>query len=261
MLSTVDLAVAELVADAASFDGNTAVLVAGQALALWGEHYGIEFESTSVNPLASKDVDFFEGRKAKIEQYIEAIRSKLTEEGFSIKDTHWAKWSDSTPEVAKLILVAPDRSEIVVDFLGHVAGLSDGQIKKKSISIQTDAHKIRVLHPIECLKARIYNLLVLYPKLISDDNQEKFDVEVIRVQIALEIVHRYFLEELSSSERKEVTQELADLCRYGRSRLGKKLMRNYQLSIADAFPESCLPSQFKQHNYDKLVELHDGLKG
>lgn len=138
MLSTVDLAVAELVADAANYDGNRAILVAGQALALWGEHYGIEYDDSSVNPLASKDVDFFEGRRDKIERYIEAIRSKLASAGFSIKDTHWARWSDSTPEVAKLILVAPDQSEFVVDFLGHVAGLTDKQINRKSIPIETE---------------------------------------------------------------------------------------------------------------------------
>lgn len=118
-----------------------------------------------------------------------------------------------------------------------------------------------MLHPIECLKARVYNLLELYPRLVSDNNREKIDVELIRVQIALEVVHRYFLEELSVDKRKEVTRELADLCRYGRNRYGKKLLRTHQLSIADAFPESHLPARFKQHNYRGLVELRDRLIG
>lgn len=99
----VSLAVAELIADATD-PQEKAVLVAGQALAFWASFYDLRYES-GVNPLASKDVDFIESKKGKVEGHIESLRGHLQKLGFQISETHWSSPDGATPEVAKLIML------------------------------------------------------------------------------------------------------------------------------------------------------------
>lgn len=146
-------------------------------------------------------------------------------------------------------------------FLGTVEGIEANSIK--SVPIDLDGLTLRVLHPVECLKTRIHNLVELYPKLYRDGH-ERIEVEQLRVAAGLEIVRRYFMECLSGEgveNDSRITAQIADVCRYGQTVKCRKLLRQHRISIADAIPEGFIDKRFKAHQYQSLLDLHSAVLG
>jgi hypothetical protein len=154
-----------------------AVLVGGQALGFWADHFSVS-RPENLRAAVSADVDFI-GGSALARQLGEALG--------------WKWWipslDDATEQSGKVTLRMPDNSIKQVDFLFAVAGLTTTDIVRRAIEMRVpDIGTVRVMHPIDVLDSRIQNLLLIPAKRTKAGiAQAHLSVAVVRAFIQNEI--------------------------------------------------------------------------
>ena len=143
----------EEIAAVLKFCGQEALLVGGQALAVWAQFFVVE----PTGELADKvtlDVDFV-GSRAVANALSAALRWRL----------YIPSMEDSTPQTAKVSITLPDGGIKQIDFLKSIAGLDTASIEARAVNLvlANGAH-IRVLHPLDVLESRLRNLDLLPSK-------------------------------------------------------------------------------------------------
>lgn len=139
------------------------VLVAGQALAVWGMYYlGPHIPLEQLYPLASRDIDFYNTRKSGIQKYAQLMCEYLKKNNLTISE-YFPPQFDPTINVASWVISDADKSgdSIVVDFINYISGIKTKEIEspKNVDTIKIDAYSFNILSPTMCLKARINNLI------------------------------------------------------------------------------------------------------
>ncbi|WP_374764696.1 hypothetical protein [Yunchengibacter salinarum] len=162
------------------------IVVGGQALNIWGEHY---FEKASselrpFTPFQSKDIDFLGDVEA-------AKKLALMLEG----DLNIPSSADPVTPSSALINVEVQGRHYCIDFLYSLAGLDTETIKKRAQILEVQlptlpdgdrATMIRLLHPVDVLLSRIAAVRTL----------RRTDAGALRQLAAAPIILREFIREL-----------------------------------------------------------------
>lgn len=234
-------------AHAAEHQNQHAVLVAGQALTIWGAYYLAGKRSPAdLAPLNSRDIDFYEGNPSNVRAYINRYQAILEGNQIRLTDVRYASLDDNTFQTAILALEVPwEKDPLVVDFLDSINGLSQKELKGGADEISLYGKNFWVLNPVLCLKSRISNLINLYPRL--GKNQARIEEEQQRVALMIEIV-RLHLQDLISEEGtyRLGLNRLKVIIDIAKSRLGRQLLSRHQLKILEAVPQEGLPARFYQ---------------
>jgi hypothetical protein len=136
--------------------GTKALLVGGQALAFWAQH----FQIAPAGVLASHvtyDVDFVGGLTTARE-----LAKQLKSAGWRL---HAATFDDATVQTAKLSKRVEGEGIKQVDFLSGIAGLNTERIQSRAVLIRlAGGELLKVLHPLDVLESRLQNLALLPSK-------------------------------------------------------------------------------------------------
>lgn len=137
------------------------VLVGGQAINVWAEFYlaqGRAGELAADAPFVSKDIDFCASRAA-----MQTFAARLPKARARV-----ATLDDATSQVGLVQFVDEAGQERQIDFLGAPFGMNAKAVAVASIPLDVlDAggrptgHRLRVMHPIDCLESRIHNVVGL----------------------------------------------------------------------------------------------------
>jgi hypothetical protein len=133
--------------------GPHALLVGGQALALWASVYAVTPPKVLAASISS-DADFIGNA---------TLARRL---GAALKG--WDFWKptldDATPQTAKLSRTVKGGVK-QIDFLGAIAGLDTAAVQRRAVVITlTSGVELRVLHPLDVLESRLQNLLLIPEK-------------------------------------------------------------------------------------------------
>jgi hypothetical protein len=133
--------------------GPHALLVGGQALALWAAVYDVSPPKLLAMAISS-DADFIGTAD---------VARKL---GRALKQ--WDLWQatldDATVQTAKLTRTVEGGIK-QIDFLGAIAGLSTEAVQRRAVTITLSSGvDLRVLHPLDVLESRLQNLLLIPDK-------------------------------------------------------------------------------------------------
>lgn len=247
-IETLSIDLADLLSglDSNGSDGQS-ILVAGQALSFWGHYY--LSSSMDLSALSSRDIDFYNKRTQQIQNYVGRVREYLQTQGLELREQYPDlldhQFATALWEISGDITVSSGQKQnvLIVDFLNFVGGLSDEDLEGNSEEVKLDDKTFRVLSPILCLKARVHNLLNLYP---GKKSPEKIQNEEDRVRLAIEIV-RLHIEELfywQHDGEKMASKRSKKVLKIAQSQLGRKLYREKQISILDAIPKSIFDDRF-----------------
>jgi hypothetical protein len=125
------------------------VLVGGQALAFWAEHYSARFALSG--PVNSKDIDFGGHRDAAAIAAARLNGTCMTAEPF-----------DPSPNSGLVEFKDPGGHQRRIDFLRQVYGLDLEEVFDMAIGVdapdQNETTFFRVMHPVHCLESRISNV-------------------------------------------------------------------------------------------------------
>lgn len=156
------------------------VLVGGQALAFWADHFEVR-RPADLEPAVSADADFIgDGELAR------KLASAL---GWK----HWIPdFDDATFQTGKVTQKQPDGSVKQVDFLTGVQGLATRDVLRRALEMDVpEIGRLRVMNPIDVLDSRIQNLALIPAKRTpAGVSQAKLAIDVARAFITAEIKER-----------------------------------------------------------------------
>jgi len=156
------------------------VLVGGQALAFWADHFSLS-RPTDLLVAVSADADFIaDGELAR--RLARALGWKAWIPGFD----------DATFQTGKVTSRSPDGSVKQVDFLASVAGLATRDVVRRALEMEVpEIGRLRVMHPIDVLESRIQNLALIPAKRTpAGVSQAKLAIDAARAFIIAEIDER-----------------------------------------------------------------------
>jgi len=153
------------------------LLVGGQALAFWADHYRVK-RPADLESGVTADADFIGDS---------ALARRLGEQ------LGWTTWipalDDATPQTGKVTRRLRNGSVKQVDFLSGVVGLTTKDLVRRAVELEiAGAGLLRVIHPIDVLDSRIQNLHTLPEKRTrAGIAQAQLAVAVARACIRSEI--------------------------------------------------------------------------
>jgi len=130
-----------------------AVLVGGQALALWSQIYHV-LPPNELSGGISADIDFIGSVSAA-----KTVGQALNRSGGSWK-LHQVDPADATPQTAKLSLTVKDEGYKEVDFLWAIVGVNTDQMKTRAVEMRLPglSKGVKIIHPLDLLRSRLHNL-------------------------------------------------------------------------------------------------------
>lgn len=162
------------------------ILVGGQAVNLWAEHYGSAIPSLDpLRPFMSKDADIF-GDRALAERLAKATQWQLT-----------CYNEPRTIAVALLTKEVPGKEPLLIEVINSVNGLTSGDLSDPDLLELRPGQVYRVPSPIILLKAKLANATEL-------DQTRRQDVR--HVQMLIPCVCEYLREAHERVLAGEITE-------------------------------------------------------
>ncbi len=212
------------------------VLIGGQAVAFWARYFDIAPRL----PALTADIDYL-GTKA------EAIRAS-----HRLKIRHKlniATFDDATPNAAVLTVDMEGYPEpIIIDYLAGIIGVDSRAIAKSAITVEFENEPLRVLHPLQLLQAKIWNLYSLEAKRTAEGIEQ--------ARLAIEIAAA-FIDQVQMSQ-KDLLKAIEAISRFAATDPARYAQKNFKLDCLKAIPmsvfkEGVLPPKFHQIRWPKLV--------
>ena len=213
------------------------VLIGGQAVAFWARYFGI----ASRLPALTRDIDYF-GTKA--EASLIASRLKIPH---TLKV---ATLDDATPNTAVLFVPMKGYAEpIIIDYLASILGVRSIDIQKSAVTVEIDGQRLQVLHPLQLLQTKIWNLYKL---------EEKRTVEGIeQARLSVEIVAAYVKE--ANKDQRSLLRSVETIARFSATAPARFANEHFQLQCIKAIPETAfdegvLPQEFHEKRWPQLLK-------
>lgn len=218
----------ELLARIAEIPGlESSIIVGGQAILLWSEHY----LTKNHRDISTNDVDYF-GRRATARALAAATHSPIAE---PTPDDH-------TPNNA-VVTLETETGPVTVDFLSDVAGVDPNAIEPNAVELRF-AHpggagemSLRLLHPLHCLQSKLANRIELGRRSTSADAQ---------LGTALDVLDA-FVEDLAERAPREAMRTLTGLSRYIETdRNGQKAHKHLESDPLDLLQRAAADPRFDE---------------
>src|SRR5919108_2058996 len=137
-----------------------ALLVGGQSLAFWAQHYRVKPPLGVLAESVTSDADFIGSAQIALDLWQ------------SLRALDWKYWqpspADATSQTAKLSKTVEGQGIKQVDFLDSIIGLrTEGIQRRAAVLTLADGTRLRVLHPLDVLESRLQNLAQLAEKRTS----------------------------------------------------------------------------------------------
>ena len=199
--------------------GKGALLVGGQALAVWAVHYGVQ-PVGQLSRVVTMDADFI-GTSA----LAHALQRSLGQPWKLRKGT----LDDVGRQVAKVYLKTADGIK-QVEFLSGIVGLDTDAVRKRAAQITLpDGVSFNVLHPLDVLESRLRNLDSIPAKRNA--------IGVAQARLAVSVV-RVFIEEYmgGGNDPRKVRQAVKRVERIVLDKRLAKVALTYDVDVLAAIP-------------------------
>jgi len=218
----------ELVERVFSTAGDDVILVGGQALKFWMDHYDVRQPLHMI--AVTRDVDFFSPSASDVDvvmRFAEAIEGQ-----YAISKNHLSA-------LVGMAYVQLDEHRVAnVDVLHRVIGIERAKLQQRAVDVEdVQGRHMRVMHPLDVLISRNINLHLLAEKQTEAGHQQ--------LNLAIEVA-RCFLESRADVIPSEAARELLDTFRpvmeLARGGAAKKNATRFGIHVADAYPAYRVPA-------------------
>lgn len=212
------------------------VLIGGQAVAFWARYFDIPPRL----PALTTDIDYL-GTKT------EAIRAS-----HRLRFRHQlniATLDDATPNTAVLSVEIDGYPEpILIDYLASIIGVDSAAIAKSAVTVEFENEPLRVLHPLQLLQAKIWNLYSLEEKRTPEG--------VEQARLAIEIVAAFI--DHAGMSQKDLLKAIEAIARFAATAPARYARDKFGLDCWTAIPpsvfkEGVLPPLFHEKRWPQLV--------
>lgn len=222
------------------------ILIGGQALALWVEHYEIAVPEGIA--AISRDVDFLTdspNSRDSVARYAQALHGK----------TFFPSQRAMTSLVGQAFLLLPDDEYINVDVLWRLVGLTAEQVRSRAVRAERADVSFRVMHELHVLRSRLMNLYELKEKQDEKGQvQLRLAIDVAREFLRVEAA-KYSIEETRTG-RSPLQAYFKEVTKLARDDAGQKVVQRYGIHVADAIDPSLIPAgPFWDRQWPQLAGL------
>jgi hypothetical protein len=215
---------------------ESTVLIGGQAVAFWIQYFNIPAEL----PALTDDIDYL-GTKAEARRA--SARLKVPHE------LKIATIDDHTPNSAVLAVDMEGYPEpVLIDYLASIIGVDSKAIEKSAVVVEFEGEPLRVLHPLQLLQAKIWNLYRL--------EQKRTPEGVEQARLAIEIVAAFI--EQSQMSQRELLNAIEAIGKFSPTVPARFAAENYKLDCLKAIPasvlkEGVLPEDFHKKRWPQIL--------
>lgn len=212
------------------------VLIGGQAIAFWSDYYGIK----SRLPALTDDVDFL-GTKAEAKRASARLKIPHT--------LRIATLDDNSPNSALLLVELEGYTEpVLIDYLANVIGVETKAIEKSAVLVEFEGERLRVIHPIQLLQTKIWNLYRLPEKRTPEGIEQ--------ARLAIEIVSAFIAE--TKMEQRPLLNAIEAIGKFAATVPARSAADKYKLDCLRAIPEALLkgdslPAPFLEKRWPQIL--------
>lgn len=222
------------------------ILIGGQALAIWVEHYKLAVPAGIA--AISRDVDFLTDSptsRESVARYALALHGK----------TDFPSQRAITSLVGQAYLPLPDDEYINVDVLWRVIGLTAEQVRSRAVTAERSNVKFRVMHELHVLRSRLINFHKLKEKQDEKGQMQlRLAIDVAREFLRAEAA-KYSIEELGTG-RSPLQSLFKEITKLATDDAGRKVAQRHGIHVADAIDPSLIPAgPFWIRQWPHLAEL------
>jgi len=158
---------------------------------------------------------------------------------------------DATSNSAILLVPIPGYDEpVIIDYLAVITGLESKAIQQSAVTVVIEGQNIRVLHPIQLLQAKIWNLYQLPEKRTPEGIEQ--------ARLAIEIAAAYVQETYTS--QRELLDAIEAIAKFTATMPARKVKEVYGLDCGNAIPTSAfeaglLPPEFHARRWPQLQRM------
>jgi hypothetical protein len=215
------------------------VLVGGQAVAFWARYFDIPAKL----PALTRDIDYLGTR----------TEAKLASDRLSFpNDLKLASFDDATPNTASLtVKMAGNPEPVIIDYLSGVVGLDAKQIRSSAVEVEFRGHRLKILHPLQLLQAKFWNLYRLPEKRTAEG--------VERARLAVEIASAYVQALIENkAPRRESLRAVQSIAGFAATAPARYVKETHDLDCLNAVPQAvfkdgALPRLFHERRWPQLV--------
>lgn len=226
--------------DAALLIGQTrsenTVLIGGQAVAFWIRYFKIHAQL----PALTVDIDYL-GTKAEAKRASARLKFPHT--------LRIATFDDNTPNSALLsVNLAGYPEPVLIDYLASIVGVESKAIEKSAVVVEFEGEPLRVLHPLQLLQAKIWNLYRL--------EQKRTPEGIEQARLAIEIAAAFI--EQADMQQRELLNAIEAIGRFAQTVPARFASDNYRLDCLKAVPasvlrEGVLPEAFHKKRWPQIL--------
>jgi hypothetical protein len=198
------------------------VVIGGQAVNLWSEHYrksgGLPPATwTALEPFASRDLDLLGGR----------LDAAAAAEALHVEVVLFEPDPRTAPPNSGTLYVPVGEDELIVQFLHTPFGARREEVRATARLLEWRGRKLPVMHPLLCLEAKVESFFGL-------EQTGRQDLKHIRLAIAC--VHGLLLASLESALEKQILTGLERVASLAASDFGIRLKLDHAVEIQNAIP-------------------------
>jgi hypothetical protein len=219
-----------------------ALLVGGQALAFWAQHYDV----TPLGVLGANvtsDVDFLGDAQ---------VARELAED---LKAKGWRFWrataDDGTTQTTKLSKRIEGQGIKQIDFLGSMVGLDSERVKRRAVTLHlSDGARLQVLHPLDVLDSRLRNLASLPSKRNSQG--------IAQAHLAIDITRCYLEQLVREDNTRLLLKAIEYVVRIAQDRSLDPVFHELELNPLVSVPVEQVPfEEFRMRRWPQVLALFD----
>lgn len=212
------------------------ILIGGQAVAFWRDYYKIE----SSLPALTDDIDYL-GTKAEAKRV--SARLKIPH---SLKI---ATFDDNTPNSAVVAVELEGYPEpVLIDYLATVIGVESKAIEKSAVVAEFEGDELRVIHPMQLLQTKIWNLYRLAEKRTPEGIEQ--------ARLAIAVVAAFIAE--ANMGRRELLNAIEAIGKFAATDPARFAADTYKLDCLEAIPQGALeskilPEEFRAKRWPQIL--------
>lgn len=222
---------------------SDAILIGGQAVALWTSYFAPLDDDLDTGGVASKDIDF-QGSLGLLAQAADLLSGEMKVPSID----------HATPIVGIVSFVDGDGHQRQIDLLDRPYGLRPDEVSKSAIPLEiarsdgTSIH-ISVIHPERCMESRVYNTTL-------PDKQTDLAWRQLRASIAC--TRAFSAELLTTGHIRDVLKLNERIFRFAQNDRCSRLALEREIEVFDAvLDDQRLPDKFRAI---RLPQMHEHIR-